>query len=137
VQAAERIVVRRDYQDLGRRTPISSWLFSSAFRDFTKRRRRGASASTISARLYIEPYLGEVVVSKLKPAHLSDLYQRLLTSGRRGGKAGISPKTLRLVHGVMCAALRWAVNMQLVSRNVATAVDLPRIKRSEAKGIFR
>ena len=84
-------------------------------------------------RLYIEPRLGNILVSKLKPAHLSELYTFLLSSGRRGAAKGLSPKTVRHVHSIINAALVWATKMQLVPRNVATAVALPRVRRSEAK----
>lgn len=84
-------------------------------------------------RLYIEPRLGNILVSKLKPAHLSELYTFLLSSGRRGGLKGLSSKTVRHVHSIINAALVWAMKMQLVSKNVAAAVDLPHIRRSEAK----
>jgi integrase len=84
-------------------------------------------------RLYVEPCLGDVLVSKLKPTHLSELYTRLLSSGRRNGKGGISPKTLRHVHSIIKAALAWAVRRQLASRNVADGIEIPRVRRSEAK----
>ena len=43
--------------------------------------------------------------------------------------AGLSAKTVRNAHGVLSTALRDALRLRLVSRNVATAAQLPRLDR--------
>lgn len=91
---------------------------------------------------HIRPYIGALPLSKLRPAHLSDLYARLLESGRilrkkdpKAPLVGLAPKTVRHVHTLLHAALSWALKMQLVGRNVADAVEAPRAAPSPARAL--
>lgn len=46
------------------------------------------------ARKNIAPFLGSVVLSKLRPAAISAAYSKALTEGRRNGAGGLSPQTV-------------------------------------------
>src|SRR5262245_5551406 len=46
------------------------------------------------ARKNIVPLLGGLGLTKLQPAHISQAYAKALTSGRRDGSGGLSPRTV-------------------------------------------
>lgn len=72
--------------------------------------------------------LGAVQLQKLTTAHVEDLIDWMLTSGRRrGGKPGtaLSPRTVQLTLGRLKAMLDDAVHRKLVPYNVAAPVKCP------------
>ncbi len=73
---------------------------------------------------------GDVVVTKLSPASVAQMYAQCQSNV-------LSPKSIRHVHGLLHAALEWAVQMNLVIRNVASiaACDLPKLKKSPARAL--
>jgi integrase len=75
---------------------------------------------------HIVPALGGVVLQGLTPAHLTAFYRALLNDGRRDGRGGLAPKSVRNIHGVLHAALRDAVRWGYLPRNVAVVADLPK-----------
>jgi integrase len=78
------------------------------------------------------PALGHVPLQRLTPAQLTAFYRGLLESGHRRG-SGLTPKTVRNIHGALHAALRDAVRWGFVARNVATAADLPKSTTPEMR----
>jgi hypothetical protein len=64
-------------------------------------------------------------------AHLNRLYADLAEHGRRDGRGGLKPKSVRHVHVLLHKALSDAVRWGLVARNVADAADPPRVPRQE------
>lgn len=82
------------------------------------------------ARKNIAPLLGAVHLSKLKPTQISAAYAKALSSGRRDGKGGLAPTTVLYMHRLIKKALGQAVRWELLSRNVADAVDPPKIERT-------
>ncbi|CAA9588808.1 MAG: Integrase [uncultured Thermomicrobiales bacterium] len=81
-----------------------------------------------SSRLYILPLLGPVKLAQLQPAHVQRLCSTLL-------EEGLSPKTVRIAHGVLHCALAQAVSWDLVPRNVASLAKAPRVKRKEIEAL--
>jgi integrase len=81
-------------------------------------------------RKNIAPLLGAVHLSKLKPTQISAAYAKALNSGRRDGKGGLAPATVLYMHRLIKKALGQAVRWELLSRNVADAVDPPKIERN-------
>jgi integrase len=75
---------------------------------------------------HIVPALGVVAIQRLGPAQLTAFYRTLLECGRRDGRGGLAPKTVRNIHGTLHAALQDAVRWGYVARNVADAVELPK-----------
>jgi len=84
-------------------------------------------------RTHVRPYLGSHPLQRLKASHLSVLYAQLLSQGRQGKGAnpGLHPRTVGYVHRVLHRALGHAVQWGLLANNPATAVDPPRVTRSE------
>jgi integrase len=76
----------------------------------------------------IKPLLGAVLITKLKPAQISEAYTKALAGGRRDDKAGgLSPRTVGHMHRVLKQALGQAVRWELIIRNPADAVDPPKV----------
>jgi integrase len=90
-------------------------------------------------RIYSEaqvlPALGHVPLQALTAAHLNRLYADLAEHGRRDGRGGLRPKSVRHVHVLLHKALSDAMRWGLVARNVADAADPPRVPRSE-RGVW-
>jgi len=82
-------------------------------------------------RLHVSPLIGAHVLSKLEPLHIQHAYSKLLQSGRRDGKGGLSPQTVTHCHRVLRKALKHAVKWQLLARNPAEAADPPRVEHRE------
>jgi hypothetical protein len=81
-------------------------------------------------RKNIVPLLGKIVLTKVKPAAISDAYTKALVNGRRDGTGGLSPRTVTHMHRVLKQSLGQAVKWELLNRNPADAVDPPRVERS-------
>lgn len=75
---------------------------------------------------HISPDLGRVKLDKLSPAHLQGLYRSKLD-------AGLSPRTVQYLHVVLHRALKQALRWGFVPRNVAEAVDPPKVHREEIR----
>lgn len=75
-------------------------------------------------RVHITPAIGKYTLTELKPQQLQKMYSEKIASG-------LSPRTVQICHVVIHKALKTAVKINLVSRNVAESVDKPRIQRPE------
>jgi integrase len=80
--------------------------------------------------IHVVPALGQIRLQQLTPARLATFYGELLAGGRRDGK-GLAPKTVRNIHALLHRALRDAVRWGYLARNVADAVDPPRLDSPE------
>ena len=88
-------------------------------------------AYDIMARKHLIPALGNIPLQQLTPARIQSYYTEKLTSGRRDGKGGLSPRTVRHHHRLLHVVLESAVKWQLVQRNVADSVDAPKYRDKE------
>ena len=79
---------------------------------------------------HLIPVLGHILLQKLTPLKIQDLYTQKLNEG-------LVPKTVITIHGVLHKALDDAVRWNLVARNVSDAVSLPRLIRSEIQPLSR
>ncbi len=75
----------------------------------------------ILTRRHLVPSLGTVQLQKLERAHVRQWVDRLSST--------MSAKSVKNVHGVLSKALADAVEMELVTRNVAHKIALPRVER--------
>ena len=80
---------------------------------------------------HLVPALGSIPLAALQPKHIQAYYSKALQSGRKDGKGGLSPETIRHDHRVLFEALRHAVKQGMLIRNVAEAVDSPRVEHKE------
>lgn len=82
-------------------------------------------------RKTIVPLLGAVVVTRLLPEHISSAYVKALSSGRRDGCGGLSPRTVHHTHRVLHQALSLAVRWRILARNPAAFVNPPRVEKAK------
>ena len=75
-------------------------------------------------RLHLKPALGRYQLATLGPQHVQAMMNAKLD-------AGLSPRTVQYLRAVLRRALGQALKWGLVTRNVATLVDAPRVERSE------
>lgn len=103
---------------------LDEWL-ASATRDV----ERGTAANYRDALLPVRRRLGGQLLQQLVEADIEGLVDWMLTEGRRrGGKpgSGLSARSVQLTLGRLRTALNVAVRRQLVVRNVAQFVTIPR-----------
>jgi integrase len=77
-------------------------------------------------RAHLIPELGRLPLNALQPSHIQAYYARMLVSGRREGKGGLSAQTVKHHHRVLHEALKYAVKHGILIRNIAEAVNPPR-----------
>jgi integrase len=82
-------------------------------------------------RKNVAPLIGSVILAKLQPIQISEAYARALSSGRRNGKGGLSPRTVHHMHTILKASLAQAVKWNLLTRNPCDAVDPPKVERAK------
>ncbi|MCR8980945.1 site-specific integrase [Brevibacillus laterosporus] len=80
---------------------------------------------------YIIPRIGRIKLKDLKVIHLQKMYTDLLKNGAMYREGGISPITIRHIHGLIHKALQNAERWQMITRNVARLVELPRVEKKE------
>ena len=76
--------------------------------------------------LYINPALGDTILSNLTPTQIKGVYSTMIDKG-------LSPKTVKNTHGVLRNALEQAVKWGKLNRNPAELVSLPRQNKQEMK----
>lgn len=81
---------------------------------------------TTNIKRYILPYIGTVKLQKLMPLQVQRMYDELQ-------KKGYSPRTIRYAHTTLREALQHAFKMQLIPRNPADFVTLPKQVKYKAK----
>lgn len=75
---------------------------------------------------HLEPFLGKVKITGLRPEHISHLHQRLEADS-------LSPSRILKIHRVLSRALSQAVRWGVVDRNVASLVPPPRQPQKQMK----
>lgn len=81
----------------------------------------------------INKRLGDIQLQKLKPFHIQSFYDFLIKEGRIDGKGGLSPKSVIQTHRILRKALSQAVKLQLINKNPADYVEVPKKKTFHAK----
>ena len=82
-------------------------------------------------RNHIKPALGSVKLEALNAHSIQAFYNSL--GVEQEGKPGLSPKTVKNIHGVFHKALQQAVKIGYLRFNPADACELPRAVRKELK----
>lgn len=86
---------------------------------------------TGAIRNHIKPALGAVKLEALNTHTIQGFYNKL--GNERDGKPGLSPKSIKNIHGVFHKALQQAVKNGYIRFNPAEACELPRVTRRELK----
>jgi integrase len=98
---------------------LDYWLEREKRRPLTQRRHESV------ARLHLKPGLGRYWLDGLSVRIVQDFLDSLLTEGK-------SVATIHQVRKVLSAALTYALRQELLVRNVARLVELPRYRPTEA-----
>jgi len=80
---------------------------------------------------HIKPAMGAIKLDALNAHTIQSFYNSLGTE--QDGKPGLSPKTVKNIHGVLHKALQQAVKVGYLRFNPADACELPRMERKEVK----
>lgn len=129
LEVRKKLTALQAENDMGYYSPttdmtVEKWLemwsqdYWCGLADSTRKRYREA------IERHIVPQIGGIMLSQLTvPAvqHMCNVCSR----------KGLSPKTVRMVHGTLHAALEKAVKLQIIRNNVADCCDLPRIAMTE------
>ena len=109
---------------------LGQWLdvWEKTYLGGVKPRTRAIYADII--RLHIKPALGAVRLEALNTHEIQQFYNALGEPSRTR-KAGLAPKTIKDIHGVLHKALRQAVEIGYLRFNPADACKLPRVERKE------
>jgi integrase len=107
------------------KTTVSDYL-NTWLRDYCKPSLSPRTVQLYSyiCRVHLIPTIGKITLTELKPQHLQKLYAEKLSSG-------LSSRTVQICHVAIHKALKNAVRISLLSRNVADSVDKPKIQRPE------
>lgn len=109
------------------KTKVSEWL-DIWLRDYIGNVKPATVKSyTDHVKLNIVPYIGTVQLSKLTTPMIQTMYNDLQRD------KGLSPKTVKNVHGVLHRALEQAQKMGFIRNNPTEAVTLPRIEKKQIK----
>lgn len=94
--------------------------------------------STVVARAghlnrYVIPRIGQIQLNKLRPQHVAALYADLVNAGRihNAKSLGLSAKSVRDIGSTLVKALNDAVKFELLNRNVAKGVEMPRYEKPD------
>jgi integrase len=82
-------------------------------------------------RLYLAPYLGQVLLAELTAAHVQAMFTAIIRHHHALGTP-ISAATLNRIRATLRAALNAAIRRGLLADNPATRAELPRARRPRA-----
>jgi len=102
---------------------------------------RGLRETTVAAyraaiRIYVPAQLGSARIRSVRSQDLDAHYERLLLTGRRDGRGGLSPRTVRFIHTIIRRALADAVRAGVLDTNPADAAHAP-LARYVCAPVFR
>lgn len=109
---------------------LLNWLETYVDTNLAKTTARGYR---VNVEKHVIPEFGNMLLSKLQPIHIQALYNKKLKEGRVDGKGGLSAKSVIYIHRVLRKALSQAVKLQILSKNPADFVDIPKNKSYEVK----
>lgn len=91
-----------------------------------------------NTHLHIKPGLGAVPLQKLSPHMVQKFYNDLSTKGRilqkgqkKNAPAGLSAKSVRIIHSILHRALKQAALVGYIKANPTEACILPKIEKKE------
>ena len=79
------------------------------------------------ARTHIIPALGNIKLTELNATHIQAFYNDLTR------REGLSPKTVKNIHGILHKCLSQAVKLRYIAYNPADACETPRMEAREIK----
>lgn len=136
------------YADPGKLT-VGEWV-DTWLNDYMKNSLRQTTFESYKVQVdkHINPAIGHIKLKDLETSDLQRLYNAKLERGRADKKknekgemvareGGLSPKSVRYIHGVINGALEQAIKEHKITINPAKAVKLPRNPKKEMKTLSR
>ena len=142
MQAAAVAVQDGDFFEPAKMT-VAEWLdlwlkeYSADWKYMTKRKYETV------CRIHLKPALGATKLAKLTTPQIQSFYNELGRTGKvttktdkKSGKTverrePLSPKSIRLVHGILSKALNTAVRVGYIKRNAAELCTTPKLEKKE------
>lgn len=81
----------------------------------------------MNCQQHIKPCIGTIPLQRLTGTRLSAFYKELLASGRRDGKGGLNPRTVRYIRMLLKKSLADAVRNRRLNTNPADVSDTIKI----------
>lgn len=82
---------------------------------------------------HIVPEIGKIKLVDLRVDMLQQFFNEKANTGRLDGKGGLSEKTLRNLYTMLSTALKQAYENDLINKNLAELVKLPRVEKIEMR----
>lgn len=82
---------------------------------------------------HIQPTIGNIRLCDLNAVILQQFYNEKLKNGKLRTKDGLKPKTLRNMHNMLHKALGQAYRMEMIPKNPADFVTIPRQEKQERR----
>lgn len=97
-----------------------------------------ATRSTYLTRMntHLIPYIGKVPISELTNQQIQRLINMLSAGDPKRNKKPLAPKTVKNVHGILHKALEQAVICDMLSKNPADHIKLPKVKPPKLKPLM-
>jgi hypothetical protein len=98
--------------------------------------RTSPAASTVRGylahvRLYLDPYLGEVLLAELSAGHVRAMFTAIVRQHQADGRP-VTAATLHRIRATLRAALHAAIRSGLITENAASRAELPHARRPRA-----
>ena len=110
---------------------LGEWLDSWTADYLNDVKPRTIESYTEQIKNHIKPALGAVKLETLTTPAIQRFYNQL--GMERDGKAGLSPKTVKNIHGILHEALQQACKVGYIRTNPTDACTLPRAEKKEIK----
>ena len=109
---------------------LTSWLELCEARGL---RPASVASYRVTVRTTITPRLGSLRLASITPHELNELYRGLLRDGRKDGRGGLSPRTVRYAHSILRKAFADAVRLGHLEANPSLAADPPSARAARAQ----
>lgn len=125
MRAAQKAADEGTYFEPSRLT-VSEWL-NTWLNEYVAPSCKPLTLSTYKSRVdtHIVPSLGKIKLTALNATQIQTFYNELLR------EHGLSPKTIKNIHGILHKALEQALKLRYIGLNPADACTLPRMEKRE------
>ncbi|TYP69878.1 site-specific recombinase XerD [Paenibacillus methanolicus] len=126
------VEVMSQFNNTGAVTENSKMLFGEYLWDWYEKKKKSISPQTqklyeVIIRVHVAPKLGDIPLNKLTAFHIESFTQHLIDD------KGLKPESIRRIISVINTSLNAAERLDLVTKNVARAVEKPKIPHRELK----
>ncbi len=132
-----------EYEEKESVTDPADTLFTDYLMQWLEKKKNKVEVTTwegykVQVESHIYPYFREknLKLSEIKSSHIANFYEEKFKNGRRDGKGGLSPRSIKMLSFIIKAVLDEAAFYELILRNPASKVPLPKKEDDEKKRVF-